>query len=326
MAPIERILDQYGIWYDRDKTWAWAIVDKPWGEGIIGWGGGGVYRSWYTWNEIVGDRIHLKVWFGTYGGTWEVWLYGRRLLWATGPHPTEGQLIMDTWYDVPQVENVSLYYENSDILFAGDTIRFYGYVKGTRTWGNGSYRGLEWRELHFTWGPFEETLVTDKNGKYEVTYKIPWGYSGSWYDAYATCEGITSAVRSIAIAWNTRISISAPLSVREGQRFDVTGSLEHETGPATWSPLSKEVTVYYDGKDGEIGSVITDADGGYLITGVIYEKGNYILRSVFASEELGVFVAAEARRDLIVEPPIIPIQWVLLPAVAGVGLAIAKRL
>jgi len=61
-----------------------------------------------------------------------------------------------------------------------------------------------------------------------------------------------------------------------------------------------------------------------LITGVIYEKKNYILIAVFAIEELGgVFVSVEARQELIVEPSLIPIQWVLLPVATGVGLYVS---
>jgi len=58
-----------------------------------------------------------------------------------------------------------------------------------------------------------------------------------------------------------------------------------------------------------------------LITGVIYEKKNYILIAVFAIEELGgVFVSVEARQELIVESSLIPIQWVLLPVATGFGI------
>lgn len=58
-----------------------------------------------------------------------------------------------------------------------------------------------------------------------------------------------------------------------------------------------------------------------MITGVIYEKKNYILIDVFAIEELGgVIVSAEARQELIVEQFLITIQWVLLPVATGVGL------
>jgi hypothetical protein len=111
------------------------------------------------------------------------------------------------------------------------------------------------------------------------------------------------------IAYNTRISISAPATVTPGQSFTVTGKLEMEEFAGTWKGLNgRTVSVVYDSTS--FGSGTTGADGSYSISGSIGAGGTYTLKASFAGEGFGLS-PAEALVKLFtageVEPALIEI-------------------
>lgn len=109
LEPVIRIRIRYnagGFYIDHPNHW--MIVSRPWGDPIRGWKVDSGYsedhddfRDMYTWNERVGNRLHWKCWWGKYKEAWEVWIYGECRLWAIGPEPTEGRLMVDSWIDIP---------------------------------------------------------------------------------------------------------------------------------------------------------------------------------------------------------------------------------
>jgi hypothetical protein len=96
-------------------------------------------------------------------------------------------------------------------------------------------------------------------------------------------SGVISNIITGKVAYNTRISISAPATVAPGQSFTITGKLEYESSSGVWSPLAgKTVSLYYNGT--LIGNVTTGSDGSYSATASIPTAGSYTLRADYAGE------------------------------------------
>jgi len=138
---------------------------------------------------------------------------------------------------------------------------------------------IETTDLVGVRGPY----YTDAEGYFraEITYSHYEGcmdiaHKARWQDVY-------SPTVMVAVAFPTRISISAPSSVRPGETFTVTGVLEYEELPGMWTPLAgRTVTVYFNTTI--FGQATTGSDGRYSVQGSIPSTGSYTLKAVFAGE------------------------------------------
>jgi len=135
-----------------------------------------------------------------------------------------------------------------------------------------------------TWEKVAET-TTNAQGAYSVTWTVPYdqGCTTQKFRARAPAYGVTSAEKSVAVAYNTRISLSAPSQVTTGVAFTVSGKLERETGSGTWSGLGgKTVKIYYDST--LAATVTTGSDGSYSASITIPTSGTYTLKAAFDGE------------------------------------------
>jgi len=134
---------------------------------------------------------------------------------------------------------------------------------------------------------------TDSTGVARKTVTIPW-MIGTFeipcrtWDTYARADTLQSTIIRAAIAYATRISISAPDKVSPGQTFAISGKLEYQIDSATWAPASgRTVSLYYNGT--LIGSVTTGTDGSYSKPdATITTPGTYTLKATFAGEGFGL--------------------------------------
>lgn len=129
---------------------------------------------------------------------------------------------------------------------------------------------------------------TDSTGTARKTVTIPW-MIGTFeipcrtWDTYARADTLKSTIIKAAIAYATRISISAPDKVSPGGAFAISGKLEYQDSSTTWAPASgRTVSLYYNGQ--KIGDVTTGADGSYSATASIPTSGTYTLKAVYAGE------------------------------------------
>jgi len=157
--------------------------------------------------------------------------------------------------------------------------------------------------------------TTDAEGKFSLSWTVPWTMPGTagkvhtlpcnTWEFYAVhLDTFTnSARRSMAIAFPTRISISAPDRVAPGETFTISGVLEYESASGVWSPLAdRTVSLYYNGT--HITDVTTGSDGSYSKPDArIPEAGTYTLRAVFAGEGLGLAPAFTLQGLSIAAPP-----------------------
>jgi len=103
--------------------------------------------------------------------------------------------------------------------------------------------------------------------------------------------GTTSNEITGAVAHPTRLSISAPSTVKVGEPFNITGKLEYRDRDGVWKGLAgRTVTLYYNGT--KIGDVTTGSDGSYSKSARITTPGTYTLKAVYAGE--GLALVAEA--------------------------------
>jgi phage tail tape-measure protein len=134
------------------------------------------------------------------------------------------------------------------------------------------------------------TGTADSTGKFKIAWTIPYGLGCTTqsFTAKHPPSGTVSAAQTMKIAYNTRISISAPATVGKGQSFSVTGKLEYEsTGAGVWTGLSgKTVSVVYDSTT--FGSATTGSDGSFSINGSIGTAGSFTLKATYAGEGLGL--------------------------------------
>lgn len=81
----------------------WRIVNKPWGQGIIGWefhlehlGTSFAYRDLYTWSQPDGDKWYkFKLWRGIYYKRYTVYLGNFVMLDSLEPTGPEGKKVLD---------------------------------------------------------------------------------------------------------------------------------------------------------------------------------------------------------------------------------------
>jgi hypothetical protein len=88
------------------------------------------------------------------------------------------------------------------------------------------------------------------------------------------------------VAYPTRLSISAPDTVKMNEKFKVTGKLEYEYMPGDWRPLAgRKVEVYYNSS--KLGETTTASDGSYSVEVSIPATGTYTLKAYYAGEGFG---------------------------------------
>mgnify|MGYP001626220879 CR=1 FL=1 len=135
------------------------------------------------------------------------------------------------------------------------------------------------------------SAVTGADGKAVLTYTIPWSVGGAqvpcrrinYYGAWHKPSNVYKWYGPGAIAFPTRISITAPDKVAPGQAFTISGKLEYQNTPTTWAGLAgKTVSLYYDTT--KIADVTTGSDGSYSASASIPSSGTYTLKAVYAGE------------------------------------------
>ena len=184
----------------------------------------------------------------------------------------------------------------------------------------------------------EETRIaacaTGSDGRFSIPWVAEYGLVCDAYQFWAVHveSGAMSPTRSMAISYRTRISVSAPSSVRAGEPFTVSGRLEYEySAPGDWRPLvGKVVSIYYDGT--KLADATTGSDGSYSATVTIPSPGNYTIRAVFAGEMpmavsvavRGVTVEGVVEEIVSTAPLIVAFASLLLPVVVIVYNEVVK--
>jgi len=115
------------------------------------------------------------------------------------------------------------------------------------------------------------------------------------YTFKARALGVYSSPQTRAVAAPTRITdFKAPDKVGKGTPFEVSGILEYESAPETWSPLSgATVKILYNTT--EIGTVTTDENGKFVKSDCkITTAGTYTLKAVYEGEGLAAALVERA--------------------------------
>jgi len=197
---------------------------------------------------------------------------------------------------------------------AGQPVKFFGVI---------SKDGLPWVGariwIRAWYDPNRAATVVQTtsgvNGGFSVEHRPPWEYAtyrvpcrDIRFDAYQPDTLVVSNGVMVAVAYPTRISISAPSKVPAGYPLDVSGKLEYESAEGIWSGLAgKTVKVYYNGT--LLGSATTGGDGSYRVRAPIPDAGTYTLKAVFEGEGIPT-AAAFMLPPAIAELPIV--DWVPL--------------
>jgi hypothetical protein len=133
------------------------------------------------------------------------------------------------------------------------------------------------------WSSPITATVTDGSGRFSASWTVPHGYGCRTYDFKAVALGAESNTVSMAIAYRTRISISAPSSAKPGESISVTGKLEYENMKDQWLPLpGREVYIYLDGSF--VTKVTTDSSGNYSATITISAPGTHTIEARYRGE------------------------------------------
>jgi len=144
------------------------------------------------------------------------------------------------------------------------------------------------------------------------TYVFQAEFRGTY--KYQPSKSNTVTVEVYVMVYPTRISISAPDTVIVEQSFTVRGKLEYQDEAGVWHPLAgRTVSIYYDGN--KLADAITDGDGSYSATVHIPSAGTYMLKAVYAGNE--VTSASSTQKSItstmIAPPPPIPLVPALFP-------------
>jgi hypothetical protein len=169
--------------------------------------------------------------------------------------------------------------------------------------------------------------TTGSDGYAEAQAAIPWTVGSSvipcgniYLRAKDVEAGVFSPAKPGAVAYPTRISISAPDQVAPGQAFTVSGKLEYQSSPTAWAGLAgRTVSLYYNGN--KIADVTTASDGSYSKSTSIPTTGTYTLKASYAGEG---FAAAAAFLGLTVSPETKSALSFALPIITGAIVAFAS--
>jgi hypothetical protein len=213
-----------------------------------------------------------------------------------------------------QLVTVALTVTPSPPWTAGQSIT----LKATVKKDGSPYSGVTVRFRWFTGTTSKDIgdVVTDTNGVATITWTIPWKIdtttvpcTTSTVYAYELVSGAYASV-SGQVAYNTRLSISAPDTVPAGSYFTISGKLEYESASGVWSGLAgKTVSLYYNST--KIADLTTASDGSYSKTDVtITTPRTYTLKASFAGAGftaafLGLTVSPETKAALQVTLPLL---------------------
>jgi len=174
--------------------------------------------------------------------------------------------------------------------------------------------------------------TTGADGKASITWTIPWTIDTNAVPCRTQCYFRASHIASNtradygpgAVAYPTRISISAPDTVAPGQTFTISGKLEYESASGVWSPLAgKTVSLYYNTT--KITDVTTASDGSYSASASIPSSGTYTLKASYAGEGFALAPAlALAGIKLAVPESVKPLITPLAAILVGGIVAIAS--
>jgi len=165
--------------------------------------------------------------------------------------------------------------------------------------------------------------TTGSDGYAQASATIPWTVGASvipcgniYLRAKDMEAGVYSPAKPGAVAYPTRISISAPSQVTPGQTFTISGKLEYQSSPTAWAGLAgRTVSLYYNGN--KIADVTTGSDGSYSATASIPTSGTYTLKASYAGEGFGL-APVLALLGIGVEVPLEPLAQYATYALAAV--------
>ena len=165
---------------------------------------------------------------------------------------------------------------------AGEKVTFTGVL--TR---NGAPVKGEYVDIYMDGKTRIRTGRTGRNGVFKAAWTAGFKYACSdhTFKAVHRRTGAESPEQRMAIAYPTRVTISAPREVQVGKPFTVTGRLQYEYASGRWRALAgRTVAIYYDGN--LLGHAKTDEKGNYSLEVAINTPGNFTLKAVFAGEAL----------------------------------------
>ncbi|MHA1506383.1 MAG: hypothetical protein ACTSR0_04240 [Candidatus Asgardarchaeia archaeon] len=156
------------------------------------------------------------------------------------------------------------------------------------------------------------TITSDRDGvaRYSYTPSYDEACRDFSYKAIDETYRIESDVTKVAVAYPTRISISAPQIFPVGKPTTVSGKLEYESSPGVWNPLANQ-TVYISYNGTDVGTTTTDENGNYSMDVTIPSPGTYTIKAQYPGSGLptagiaGIFAPAMAIH-------ISPFVWVCL--------------
>ena len=174
---------------------------------------------------------------------------------------------------------------DKSVARAGEYVRFSGKVYLDSTgYGNTRVYIQHYDESTGTWRDIVYA-DTDEWGNFYASIKMgyEWACKKKQFRARHTSGAVSNTV-TVAVAFPTRISISAPSTAVPGQVIQVTGKLEYESSPGVWKPLvNKPVYIYLEG-DFVMG-VYTDSDGNYSANVTMpMQTGTYTVSAEFLGE------------------------------------------
>jgi hypothetical protein len=160
------------------------------------------------------------------------------------------------------------------------------------------------------------STMTRPDGTWYLDWSVGYEYACSryYFKAVHPASGAESAMQLMAVAYPTRLSITAPSRVTTGAPFRVEGKLEYENPAGRWNPLGgRRVSIYYD--DTKLVDVTTASDGSYTATVSIPTPGTYTLKAYYAGEGITATAAAIAVAGAEIPEHVIPL--------AGIGAVVA---
>jgi len=186
---------------------------------------------------------------------------------------------------------------------------------------------------HVTWIPFVETYP-DADGYFRFDWKVLWAYGAYELVGY-DCEfvaidadtGTLSDIRRLAIAYRTRMAITAPPEVGICESFSVEAWLEHESEPDVWTPLAGQtVRASYNGV--LIDERTTDLAGHVVFPAHIATSGVYTLLVEYAGTLPAgspVYAPAKTALSVLVSAPLyVTLGFTVSPIVTGLVMTLVE--
>jgi len=163
---------------------------------------------------------------------------------------------------------------------------------GKLTYNGNPYTGrtVEIQELVPAGWVRRATGGTDSTGKYSATIKFTnYDYGCRDVSFRAYFEGVASGTVKVAVAFPTRISVSAPSRVKPGVPFTVSGKLEYESSSGVWSGLANRTVSIRIGSTTK--TATTGSNGSYSASFTLSSSGSYTITASYAGENIPTIVS-----------------------------------